>query len=85
MKTTVTLCLDIDVALMLSKEKNKSALINSYLRQYYSIPSDVPKEKLKQKATETKEELAILSAKIESIETKEEDEKNKWHEASEFK
>jgi len=37
MKGNITLCLDFEVIIELKKEKNKSALINSYLRNYFSL------------------------------------------------
>jgi post-segregation antitoxin (ccd killing protein) len=36
MKTYITICIDVDLAEKIKKEKiNKSSLINSYLRHYF--------------------------------------------------
>ncbi len=37
MKTNVTISIDIEVAIEFKKEKNKSALINSYLKNYFEL------------------------------------------------
>jgi len=39
MKVIKTICLDKEVAEKLLNEKNASALINSYLRHYYGLPT----------------------------------------------
>lgn len=39
MKVSVNLHLDVDVAFEFAKEKNKSQMINSYLRNYYNLKS----------------------------------------------
>lgn len=35
MKTTINICIDVEIAELLKKEKNVSGLINSYLVQYF--------------------------------------------------
>lgn len=74
MKVQCNFTIDADVALELQKIKNKSALINSYLRSYFGIPSNLELEDAKQKAEEAKEIAAVLEAKVEEIETKQEEE-----------
>jgi hypothetical protein len=36
MKTSVLFTIDVELAELLKKEKNKSALINSYLKDFYA-------------------------------------------------
>jgi hypothetical protein len=71
MKTTVTLYIDIELAAMLAKEKNKSYLINSYLRNYYGIKPTTDKQELRIKADEAREMAAVFEAKIDQIESTE--------------
>lgn len=44
MKVNVIFSLDIDIAYKLAEEKNRSALINSYLRHYYNLNKEEKKE-----------------------------------------
>lgn len=44
MKTNITISIDVDVAEKLKEEKNKSDLINAYLRNYFGLGSKTPKE-----------------------------------------
>jgi hypothetical protein len=44
MKVNKMICLDLDVAKELEKEKNASALVNSYLRHYYNLEKQNGKE-----------------------------------------
>ena len=37
MKVHLTICVDIEVARKLREEKNKSQLINSFLRKYFNL------------------------------------------------
>mgnify|MGYP001603036012 CR=1 FL=1 len=39
MKTHINISIDVEVAELLKKEKNKSLLINSYLRHYFELNS----------------------------------------------
>ena len=62
-----TFYLDIEVLQELKKIKNSSTLINTYLRSYFSIASNLEKEELQVKAEEAKELAAVFEAKIEEL------------------
>jgi len=70
MKGLKTFYLDTEVLFLLKGIKNPSALVNSYLRNYFTIP-DMKKTELKEKAVEATEMAAILNAKVEEEKAKE--------------
>jgi hypothetical protein len=72
MKVHMNICVDADVAVKLRQEKNISALINSYLRHFFEIPSETSKVKLEIEKKAAEEIAAIIGEKIEVIEKKEE-------------
>lgn len=69
----MTFYLDIEVVQELKKIKNKSALVNNYLRHYFEIPQNIGKEELKAKVEEAHEIAAVFESKIEEIDKKEQD------------
>lgn len=70
MKTTITICIDTEIAQLLKEEKNISALINSYLIHYFGLKNknSIPKEEqiktLEQKKEQIISELSSLDKSI---------------------
>jgi predicted CopG family antitoxin len=71
MKVTKTITIDVEVAVELSKVKNASDLINSYLKHYFEIPSIMDKTDAQAKAEEAREIAAAFEAKVEELTEKE--------------
>lgn len=57
MKIIQTITLDLDVVMELKKERNKSKLINDFLRDYFELDN----KQIKEKAELSKEEKEILN------------------------
>lgn len=95
MKTTINICIDVDIAEKLKSEKNVSSLINSYLRNYFmSFDERVESlslEKLQEKKQEiergrkeeVENELKIIDEEISKLTQTEEQRKAK--EAEKYK
>ena len=71
MKGLKTFYLDTEILLELKKIKNPSLLINAYLRNYFSIPQNLEKEDLKQKAVDAQVMADVFNAKVEELTEKE--------------
>jgi hypothetical protein len=68
MKGLKTFYLDMEILQELKKIKNPSLLVNSYFKNYFSIPEITDKADAQAKADEAREIAAILDAKVEEIE-----------------
>ena len=67
MKVNKTFTIDLEVAIELSKIKNASTLVNSYLRNYFSLPQNLKEEELKQKSDEAKQQAAMIEAELDDL------------------
>ena len=74
MKGLKTFYLDMEILQELKKIKNPSSLVNSYLKNYFSIPEVTDKVDAQTKADEAREIAAVFDAKVEEL-TKKEPEK----------
>jgi len=61
MKTQINVCIDVEVAKELKKEKNVSFLINSYLKSYFGLNNLAKLEAVKEPETTVEKDLAKAS------------------------
>jgi hypothetical protein len=62
-----TFYLDVEIIQELKKIKNPSTLVNSYLRNYFSLPQNLKEEELKQKSDEAKQQAAMIEAELDDL------------------